>query len=307
MSDVVIPYLQAPSDIVNEALDALGADEESTLGDITDGTRVAETARRNYAQALRQLLRTAHWNFARKYVKLTLLGDATGQSAAPVIPIVEQPWTYAYGWPIDAVQGRWLPVSWPTSVENEITNNTGIPLTTGQTTFQMGPQIPGRFLVSSSDQYPIVVGQPPWLSMPDLQRTEGLGPVYRKTILTDVCNAHFVYTRLVTTIEEWDGLFRQAMVMMMALVLAPVAIKDPKLRLAWRNDAIPILRNTIADARVANGNEATTSASVDHQPVWITARNGGAWAGGLGGGGQGLSGYQFFPWDASMQWAGMVC
>lgn len=278
MVDSPIYYLTTPADVVNQALDALGQPAK-VIGDITDGSAVAETARRNYGQALRQLLRTAHWPFARKRAPLTLLGDATGSSAPPVSTFVEWPWTYAYAWPIDGVQGRFLPWS-PTNAQP--TSQSGVPLTTGVSIGVQYNTQPARFLVSSSDQYPIVVGTQPWDQQPDLQRTEGVGPTSRKVILTDCSNAWFVYTRLVPVIEEWDDGFRQAMVTMMAMVLAPVAIEDPKLRLAAMNRLVPILKNTIADARVASANEAGWPMSTDHQPAWITGRNRGSWGGGIG-------------------------
>ena len=303
--DVPVPYLQVPATITNQALDVLG-ESGQILGSLTDGTNVAETARRNYGQALRQLLRTAHWAWARKREKLTLLGDATGQSAAPVIQTVECPWTYAYAWPTDAVQGRWMPWN-PTNAQP--TSSTGVPLTTGVSIGVPYPMVPGRFLVTSSSDYPIEVGNQPWNQMPDLQRTEGLGPAYRKIILTDCACAEFVYTRLGTVIEEWDDLFRQAMVMMMAMVIAPVAITNEKLRFAAMDRLRPALKTAIDDARLASGNEAGFPQGVDHLPNWITARGGGAWGaagGGLGFGGGGYSGYTFFPWDGSMSWAGSV-
>lgn len=300
--DVPISYLQPPATIINQALDMLG-ESGKIIGDIADGTPVAEAARRNYGQGLRQLLRTAHWDWARKRAKLNLLGDATGSPPLGVSPFVECPWTYAYEWPTDAVQGRYLPWS-PTNAQP--TNSSGVPLTTGVSALPWYGTAPGRFLVSSSDQYPVEIGNVPWDQQPDFQRTEGVGPTNRKIILTDCCEAHFVYTRLGVVIEEWDDLFRQAFVTMMALAIAPTAIEDPKLRLAQCNRLIPILKNAIADARVANGNESGFPQSVDHQPAWITARSSG-WSNGLGGGlGGGLSGYTFYPWDASMQWAGSV-
>ncbi len=299
-----VSYLQSGAVIVNQALIALGQPGK-IIGDLTDGTVVSESARYVYGQGLRQLLRTAHWPFARKYAKLNLLADATGQSTAVdpnVSTFVECPWTYAYAWPIDAVQGRWMPLNYPNggpAMPN------GVPLTTGQSALTQIPQIPGRFLVASSDQYPIEVGQVPWDQMPDLQRTEGLGPTNRKIILTDCCNAFFVYTRLVPVIEEWDGLFRQAMVGMMALALVPVAIDDARERMTQRDRMIPIVKNAIADARVASGNEAGYPQGVDHQPNWITARSGGFY-GSMPGGVQGFSGYTFYPWDTTMQWMGSV-
>ena len=298
MSGPGIPYLQPPATIVNEALDILGQPGK-VVGDVTDGTNVAETARRNYGQLLRNLLRTAHWDFARKKAKLTLLGDATGNSTPPISNIVETPWSYAYAWPIDGVQGRWMPWN-PTNAQPVST--TGVPLTTGVSALTQYPLTPGRFLVSSSDQYPLEVGSVLWNQMPDLQRTFGVGPTSRKIILTDCCEAHFVYTRFVPVIEEWDSLFRQAMVSLMAIALAPVAIEDPRLRVSERDKQILIARNAIADARVANGHEAGMPQSVDFEASFIRARNYGGWWGrgfdGAGFGGGGGAGGFFSGFDA---------
>ena len=295
--DAPVNYLTPAADIVNQAVDLLG-EPGKLIGDINDGTNVSEAARRYYGQGLRQLLRTAHWDFARKRAKLTLLGDATGQSQLPVIQEVECPWTYAYEWPIDAVMGRWMP--W------NPTNSSGVPLTTGVSNLTQYGMMPGRFLVSSSNLYPVEIGNPSWEQLPDLQRTLGVGPINRKIILTDCFCAHFVYTRLVTTIEEWDSLFRQAFVTMMALAIAPVAIDDPKLRIAERDRLVPVLKNAVADARVANGNESGFPQSTDHLPNWITARNNSWWGGEMGMGGSVYSGYTMYPADASMQWCGSV-
>jgi hypothetical protein len=291
---VPIPYLQPPAIIVNEALDRLGQSDK-VIGDVTDGSKVAEAARRNYGQVLRQMHRASHWNFARKRSELTLLGDATGNSEPPVSSVVECPWTYAYAWPIDAVQGRWLPWN-PTNAQP--ISSTGVPLTTGVSAAGLYWSQPGRFLISSSLEYPVEVGNVPWDQQPDLQRTFGVGPINRQIILTDCCNAHFVYTRFVTVIEEWDPMFREAMVVAMALVLAPVAIDDPKERLAQRNLLIPILKNTLAEARLASGNEAGWPQSTDAATFWIVGRNGPYAGGGLGGypvtgGTVGL----YLPWD----------
>lgn len=302
--DPPVSYLTVPASIVNQALDRIGADEDSIIGDIGDGTRVAETARRNYGQALRQLLRTAHWSFARKRARLTLLGDATGQSALPVSPYVECPWGYAWAWPTDAVQGRWLPAN---PINAQPLNAQGIPITTGVSATVGYQNTPGRFLVSSSDQYPIEIGQLSWDQLPDLQRTEGVGPINRKIILTDTACAEFVYTRLETVIEVWDDSFREAMVMMMAMVLAPVAIKDRQMRMAEMNRLVPILKNTIDNARVANGNEAAWPQSVDFEASFIKARNQYGW--GLWGGANytygPLGGYLGCGYE-SMSWAGSV-
>lgn len=267
--DIPIPYLQPPATLVNQAIDVLG-EPGKIIGDITDGTPVAEAARRNYGQSLRQLLRAAHWGFARKQAPLTLLGDATGNSSLPVIAQVDTPWSYAYAWPIDACQGRWMPWS-PTNVQPQ--NAQGVPLTTGVSTGVPYALMPGRFLVSSSNLYPIEIGNTPWTQQPDLQRTEGLGPINRKIILTDCANALFVYTRLVTVIEEFDDGFRNAFVTMLALVLAPAVIEDPKLRLAEVQRLVPMLKNAVDNARLQSANEAGYPQSTDFQASWLRARN----------------------------------
>lgn len=303
-----VPYLQSAAVIANQSLDMIGTPEQ-VIGDVTDGTDVSEAVRRNYGQLLRQLLRTAHWNFARKYAPLTLLGDATGQTPN-VSLIVEPPWQYAYAWPIDGVQGRWMPFTWLNGQSGinsaAIPENPtfGVVLNPPGTSFCQ-PQVPARFLVSSSPEYPIEVGSIPWDQLPDLQRTEGVGPTSRKIILTNCCEARFVYTRFVPVIEEWDSLFRQSMVALLALTLIPVAIKDPKTRIAERDRMIAIAKNTIADARVANGNESTTSATTDHTPAWITRRNQAWGAYGAGGGGTSFGGigYDWIGWE-SLSWGG---
>jgi hypothetical protein len=294
MSNPGIPYLTPPATLVNEALDRIGRSEKA-IGDISDGTPIAEVARRNYGQLLRQLLRTSHWKFCRKQAPLILLADASGNTPN-VSTFVDQPWLFCYAWPIDAVAARWLPYGIPTNTTNPIPP-TGVPL--------QAPLIPAPFLVSSSDQYPIESGSLPWADMPDLRRTFGVGPTNRTIILTNACNALLVYTRFAPVIEEWDADFREAFVACLALTLIPVAIEDPKERLTQRNAMIAIAKNTIVDAQVANGRDSGYPQTTDHQPVWISARNSGWGAqwGGWGQGGLGAGG-TYFPWDSSFSWAG---
>ncbi len=298
MTNPPAQFLSAPADIVNQALDGLGQSGK-IIGDIGDGTILAETARRNYGPVLRMLLRGAHWTFARRMGPLTLLGDITGQSSSPVIQSVESPWTYAYAWPLDAVQGRWMPAGYPPGSSGQLPPQ-GAQIPAGLVT----PLIPARFLVTSSNLYPVEVGQVPWSQAPDLSHTEGLGPINRKIILSDIPPpASFVYTRLVTVIEEWDDLFRQAMVALMQVVLCPTAIEDPKLRVAERDKAIAMARNMIADARVASGNEAGMPQSIDVVPDWISRRNLGWW----GGTGPGFGGSLTGAGCYGMGWESFSC
>jgi hypothetical protein len=305
MSDVQISYLQSPADIVNQSLDMLGVSGQ-IIGSLTDGTKVSETARRNYGQALRQLLRCAWWDHARKRAQLNLLGTT---SIVPpplgVSGLVEWPWQFCYEWPTDAVFGRWMPYS-PTT--NQPTNAQGIPLLTGNSLGVPYPQIPGRFLVTSSDQYPTETGFTPWNQLPDYQRTIGVGPTTRQVILTNCCNAWFVYTTLTPVIETWPSDFRQAMVVMMAMVLAPVAIEEPKLRMAEIGRLAPLLKNTIDNARAASANESGFPQSVDREAPWLAGRNPNWWGGRDGGFGFGDDGGggSYSCGFGSMSWGGSV-
>ena len=71
--------MTTPATIVNQALDLLGV--TGTIGDIEEGSEPARVALRWYEQTLHGLLRSAHWNFARKLSPLLLLNDASGQTA----------------------------------------------------------------------------------------------------------------------------------------------------------------------------------------------------------------------------------
>lgn len=269
--------MQDPADIANRSLDALGAPER--IGTLLDGTDVSEAARRAYGPLLRQLLRAAHWNFSRKSAPLELLGDATGATldprGNPISNAVESPWTYAYAWPPDALKARWMPYS-------GIQGMPSPPLLTNMTANPPIPLMPTRFLVSTSDQFPVPVGD---------ATVEGIGLTERKIVLADQQNALLVYTKLVPTIEMWDPLFAEAMVAVMAERLAMVAIRDRKEAIAMRNAQIAIAKGIIADARVSDGNEGWET--TDHIPDWISGR-----IGVLGPGWPGGPGVLFYGWDA---------
>lgn len=286
-----------PEDIINRAIDALGADDQ-IIGSFSDGTRVSESARRTYGPMLRQLLRGAPWNFARKIAPLELLADASGNTLAPNTNVsisrdVEPPWIYAYAWPTDGVAARWLP--WRLG---EI-STTQPPLYTNMAnTSMLQNQYPARFLVSSSDQFPAVTGETEWGQFPDLDSIEGVGPIGRRIVLTDVCHAHLVYTRLVLAVQEWDPLFSEAMVAFMAQRLALVARKDdPKAAIALRNGQVAIVKSALMEARARNANDAGFPQSINRQAPWIRARGYGMTGWGACGlsGGPGVLGY---GWDS---------
>lgn len=274
-----------PEDIANRALDAIGSD--IVVGSIgSDGTRASEVVRRSYTPTLQQLLRTAHWNFARKRGKLQLLADASGQTLAPLtnLPIsnrVEPPWRFAYAWPNDGLQARWLP--WNQDETSSGSSTGAFPpgnVSVAVPAFEengswCAAQAPARFMVSSSDAFPVVVGQTGWQYLPDFAATQGLGPINRRIILTNQCNAWLVYTRVVSVPDEWDPLFSQAMVAVLGSVLANArgVLDDRKEAMTMRAQQIAIARDAIQQARVANGNDAGMPQSVSHIPDWIRARS----------------------------------
>jgi hypothetical protein len=279
--------MTTPADIGNRALDAAGW-EGPMIGDLEEGTDQAKPILRAYGPALRQLLRTAHWNMARKQAPLALLADATGQTPN-VGTLVPTPWIYEYQWPIDAVKARFVP--WNTQQAQNLT-----PQFSGSYPLVQGPPAPGtisvpnlnvvnpfsvrlipaRFLVTLDYNYPALVGAiTDWGQIPDVQSVEGVGgPENRTVILTNVQNASLVYTALVIYPDEWDSLFEEAFVQLLASRVALPLAKDKKLGRAIRAEAIAACKDAIAQARVTDGNEMWSS--VDHRPDWLRARNAGA-------------------------------
>ena len=251
-----------PTDLANQALDSIGC--AVVLGDLEDGVREAQVCLRNYRESLLQVLRVAHWGFARKQVPLLLLGDATGQTAN-VGTAVAPPWIYAYALPDDCAALRFIPHQMPpSSGTNNVPMSTAFAIPPGQ--FQ--PLRPARFLVARSTDYPPQTGQTFWES-------QGVSPQGRTVILTNVQNASAVYTSVTLYPSEFDPLFRNAFVAHLASKIALPLTKDRKLGLEIRREQIAILKSALDQARVANANEAGWNA-VNLQPDWISFRNGGS-------------------------------
>ena len=287
------------SDVFNRSLDALGLSDK-LIGSFADGTKESEAGRRIYGPSVRQLLRTAHWSWARKNAPLLLLGDRTGLTLAPngqpYSQAVEFPWTYVYAWPTDGVRARWMPLQLGGTV-----NGPAIPImpNLGPASAFAGAQ-PTRFLVSSSDQFPVVAGEVDWDNLPDLSG-EGVALTSRRIVLTNVQNASLVYTRLVLEIEMWDALFTEALVAILASRAAMPLVDDKKLALALRGQQIAIAKEAVLQARMANANELGFPQSIDHTPDWIRARSAGGW-GGPRGGAEGPGGVLRYGWEP-LAWA----
>jgi hypothetical protein len=321
------------ADVCNLAFDTLGTG--IVIGSVLDGTLESELARRWYGRELRALLRAANWSFARKRAPLQILGDATGQTPG-TSTIVENPWLYAYAWPIDGVRIRWLP--WSNYAPQGLATAPSFPPQAGQISLSVGvppmpnlnvpPAIlfpmgyPARFLCSVSDQYPVEIGPQPWDSLPDLDNIEGVGPNSRRIILTNVppfgafgaqAGAQAVYTFLCLEIEVWDDQFHQAFVAVLASRFAMHAIagkadatdRDKARALAERNAQIAIAKNMIRDARIASSQEAGWPQSINREASWVRARRTGYSVGYSRWGGWGDDGLGAGPGYSYMDWGQM--
>lgn len=284
-----------PTDVANQALDACGV--EMTLGDIEEGTREAQVCLRAYRECLQQLLRGAHWDFARKQAAMQLLADATGQTPNVGTQVVT-PWIYEYQYPIDCMKARFVPwnpvaINPPIPSGNITPPNPNLPLTGAAFPINPGARLrPARFLVGTDFNYPPAPGQATW-------EVQGVSPAGRTVVLTNAPMAQLVYTAYMAYPSVWDSQFRAALVAFLAAEVALPLSKDKKLGLAMRQQNLLILKDRLANARVSNGNEGFSSADISVD--WMRARrSGGAWGDVWGQGpGAGVFGY---GWDSCGAW-----
>jgi hypothetical protein len=288
--------VNTPTDVAQQALDAAGCD--TVIGDLEEGSREAQVCLRAYRQCLMQLLRGAHWDFARAQVPMALLADATRQT--PNVPtVVPVPWLYEYQYPIDCMKVRFVPWNPQNNVPippgNIVPPNNQSPLTTAPLPVLTGARLrPSRFLVSNDPNYPPPLGGVTW-------ETQGISPAGRTVILSNVPQAMLIYTQLILYPSQWDSLFRAALV---AYLAAEVALpldksKDKRVGMALRRENYAIVKSKLEQARVSNGNESWSSS--DFATDWIRARRVG-WGSGDWGAGYGEPGILGGGWDYCGGW-----
>lgn len=266
-----------PSDIANQALDAIGW--PNSISDLEEGTFEARILLRAYSQCVRQLHRAAHWNFARRQAPLVLLADATGQTPS-VGTMVPQPWTYSYAYPGDCMKMRFIPWSWPAQgagapQNNIMPPNATSPIVSGLNAnpWQGGRLRPARWLEGIDYSNPPPAGVESWTQ-------QGVSPQGRTAVFTNVKYALGVYTALMNYPSNWDSLFRAALVAYIGSEIAlPVWInKDRNFGLKVRTQQMEIARSKILTARATDGNEGMFNS--DFEPDWMKFRNtGGDWGG----------------------------
>jgi hypothetical protein len=270
-----------PTDIANLALDAAAVD--FTLGDIEDGTKPAQVCLRAYRHCLMQLLRAAHWNFARREASLVLLGDATGGTPNVGTLVSNTQFIYAYQLPPDCMKVRFVP--WnvnqnPGAPEGNIVPvNPAAPIMPGlgQPPLTGRRPHPAKFNVGMEYNYPPPPGQITW-------EVQGVSPQGRTAIFTNVKNAKAVYTSLVLYPSVWDPQFRAALVAYISSEIIMALHKDKKMALGIRGQQVAIAKEKIAAARISDGDEGFFRN--DNIPDWIKTR-----AAGTGGGYPGYPGW----------------
>lgn len=290
--------MNLPTDIANQALDASGV--EFTLGDLEEGTRPAQVLLRAYGQCLRQLLRSAHWDFARRQAPLVLLADATGQTPNVGTQVVGNGISgiYEYSYPTDAAKARFIPwnqsnVNPGSPSGNIVPPNPAVPLTTGmgQPPLAMGRIVPARFTISTDFNYPPPSGQITW-------EVQGVSPQGRTVVLTNVQNAELVYTAIMLYPSVWDVQFRAALVSYLASEIAVPLAKDKKFGVMMQDRLIKATKDKITAARMTDGNEGWYSSDIAVD--WMRARSSGTAWGGNGCGGTGAAGYCGYGYDSAM-------
>ena len=275
-----------PTAIANQAMDAAALD--FTLGDIEEGTRPAQVALRAYGECLRQLLRGAHWDFARREVPLTLLADATGQTPNVGSIVPGGQFIYEYALPQNCALVRyipWQPFLTPGAPAVNFTPSDGsAPLMTGiGTNPGVGRRVvPARFMLSNDVNY---VPADPGVDQ------QGISPSGRVVILTNVPQASAVYTYEALYPSVWDHQFRAAMVAYLASEIALPLARDKKFGVQMRDRNIAVAQAKIAEARRTDGNEGWSSSDIAVD--WMRVRQSGGTYGPWGGYGGDGPGYCF--------------
>lgn len=213
----------------------------------SDGSVEANACSVLFTPTFEALGRAAHWNCLGREVALSLYAAASGTPENPdgtTLPIPPIPWMYAYSYPSDCLDVRYIVPSFPTN------NGSSTP----QTTINNAA---GSYLPSG--------GQIPYKVQTVLDANQNSLLV----ILTNQDLATCVYTTNLQNPANWDSLFQEAIVASLGAYLVPaLSLSLPLMQLS-----IQTAERAIAQARAADGNEGVTV--MDHLPDWMAARAGG--------------------------------
>ncbi len=259
----------SPTQIANMAIDACGVDEQ--IGNIEEGSRVANVLLRAYGRCRQDLLRAAPWSFARKQALLTMLADSSGQTPQVGTVVPGTSFQYVYRYPTDCLRIRYIPWNPYQNAPTPAANITPPSPSAPPTTAQSGPQQlwqpirPSLYQITNDPNYPLD-------AQGDATATPGQSPTGSTVILSGIYNASAVYTFDAVYPQLWDNLFTSAMVSYLASeVMLALWARNPKYGIGLRTDQIAIARSKVTAARVADGNASTVSTS--HLPDWMRARS----------------------------------
>lgn len=204
-------------DLCNLALSEMGA--RASIVDLNENSKEAKACKLHYDQVRNELLRAAHWGFARSQKALTQLGTASEETS-------QHPWLYMYAYPADCIKMRYL-------MQTPTVNTAGAEVVLVGDQFNggviPGPSRANRFLIGNNGT--------------------------QRVVLTNVQAAIGVYTGDITNPALFDEGFAQAVVASLAAKLCiPISgnagIKAQFEQLAFRR---------VQEARAADGNEALAS------------------------------------------------
>ena len=209
----------------------------------------AQVASRTYQLQADAVFRAAHWNSARKQVKLTLLKAAIGtpENSSGALPQPPIPWRYEYAYPPDCLLVRFV-IPRPNLPQGNAPVMTNVGLNYVPRIYTSLPFVPAIDTDANGNQV--------------------------KVILTQACQAEAVYTARILDVDLWDSSLQNAVVgACAAWFCSPLNGDDKKKALA-----IQMAANLITAARVSDGNESITSS--DSIPDWMVVRDAGSGWGG---------------------------
>lgn len=245
--------MSTPVDMANEALTAAMARPGDTIFAFTDKSVSAQYVRLYYQDTLDQMLRAAHWNFARKMAPMSLLLAAPGtpentgvgtQTWQPGVQ-PQPPWLYEYAYPPDCVLLRYISPQLNSSGLVGGLPIFSVPSYIPQPTVTLQPQ---RFLVSLDD---------------------ALAAGAQRVALCNVEFALGVYTARVNNPDIWDPSFKAGFVAALAKRLVIPLSGNLKAINGFNQEAA----QAILSARISDGNEGLTfAADTTRPPDWIRVR-----------------------------------
>ncbi len=239
-------------DIANRALAAINS--RSTIANFAERSAEARNIALIYYPTRDQLLRAAHWDFARAQEALTLLKSAQGtpeyngpqtQVWAPAYQ-PPPPWLYSYAYPSDCAKVRFIQPNLYAGVAG-ITPTSSIPIFST-------PTADGSALFNQRRlRYQVATD------------TDANGNP-AKVILCNSQQAMCVYTRIITNPDLWDDLFQEALVASLGVRLARPLTGNKDIVQELRANAM----QAIQQARVSDGNEGVEKE--DWTPDWMVVR-----------------------------------